>query len=267
MPYDTRAKHTEQAPATPDQPSLSELKSDIAKLSDVLCKKIDAMLVKIADIETSLKDTSDRALNIEQNEIPKIRNEHKADMAAIEKQILLMEIYQRKSNLLFYGIAQNKDENVIDQLRTVFIQLGISPEVAAKITIMNAHRLPRKSRSTDGSAASDQGPDPIIAKFAIMSERQLLLEAYQARNKNATDGDVQDVQAARHGASNGSRSRISVRTDLPPKMKFRRGKLSNIAYRLRKDKHLSTKIFVQGTDVVLQYKEKGSRDWKTYTDE
>ena len=132
MPYETRAKPQQaNAPAaTPDQPSvsmLSELKTDIAKLSDLLCKKIDAMHIKISDIEASLKDTSDRALNIEQNEIPKLRNEHKADIAAIEKKLLMMEIYQRKANLLFYGISQNKDENVFAKLRNVFIELGLSP--------------------------------------------------------------------------------------------------------------------------------------------
>ncbi|XP_063955178.1 uncharacterized protein LOC135154054 [Lytechinus pictus] len=262
MPYETRAKPQQPhaSGATPDQPSLSELKTDIAKLSDLLCKKIDAMHIKISDIEASLKDTSDRALNIEQNEIPKLRNEHKADIAAIEKKLLMMEIYQRKANLLFYGISQNRDENVYDKLRNVFIELGISPEAAAKITIVNAHRLPRKSRTTDGN----QGPDPIIAKFAIMTERELLLDAFQGRKKHATDVDD---PADRQGASSRPQSRISVRTDLPPAMKYRRGKSSNIAYRLRKEKHLSTKIFVHGTDVILQYKEKSARDWKTYTDE
>ena len=55
------------------------------KLSDLLCGKIDglrdetnAIHSKISDIESSLKDTSDRALNIEINEIPKLRKEHSA---------------------------------------------------------------------------------------------------------------------------------------------------------------------------------------------
>ena len=62
------------------------------------------------------------------------------------------------------------------------------------------------------------------------------------------------------------RNRVSVRSDIPPAMKFRRGKLSNIAYNLRKEKNLSTKIFVKGTDVILQFKEKNAREWKTYTE-
>ena len=131
--------------------------------------------------------------------------------------------------------------------------------------INNAHRLPRKSRSTDGLTSVDQGPDPIIAKFAIMRERDHVLEAYQSRNKNTTEGE----DRARHDATatGKTQSRISVRTDLPPSMKYRRGKLASTAYRLRKKKNLSTKIFVKGTDVILQFKGKGDREWKTYTDD
>lgn len=141
-----------------------------------------------------------------------------------------------------------------EKLKNVFIDLGISREEAARIIIVNAYRLPRKSRDTDGAAAGDQGPDPIIAKFAIMRDRQRILEAYdnQSRNKNAAADHVTS-----RGATAGTSSRISVRTDLLPTMKFRRGKLANTAYNLRKEKkNLSTKIFVIGTDVIVQFKEK-----------
>ena len=198
-------------------------------------------------------------MNIEQNEIPKLRTEHKADVAALEKKLLMMEVYQRKANLLFYGIIESKDENVYEKLRNVFIDLGIPSEEAARVMIVNAHRLPRRSRDADGSAA-DQGPDPIIAKFAIMRDRQQVIDAYQARSKKPTDGHDPATSSGR------ARSRISVRTDLPLAMKFRRGKLATIAYNLRKEKSLSTKFFVRGKDVILQFKKKSDREWKTYTD-
>ena len=269
MPYETRA-NTQHQPV--DQPcTLTDLKAEVLKLSDVLCKKIDslrdetnAMHRKISDIETSLKDTSDRALNIENNEIPKLRKEQQASEASLKKKILQMEIYLRKPNLLFYGVPQHKEENVYVKLKKVFIDLGIPSDEANRILITNAHRLPRKSRETVAGAAPELGPDPIIAKFVIMRDRQRILEAYdnQVRSKNK---DRQDHQIHPDTPATPS-TRISVRTDLPPEMKFRRGKLASIAYQLRKEKNLNTKLFVRGTDVILQFKDKDEREWKTYTD-
>ena len=261
MPYDTRLNPKS---ATPEEPTIGDLKADIEKLSDRLCNKIDAMLVKISDMEVALQDTSDRALNLEKNELPKLRKKHETDISEIEKKLLRMEIYQRKTNLLFYGVPQKEDENVFVSIRKAIKELGISSKMAEKMTFVNAHRLPRRANNNaDGASTNDRGPDPIIVKFAIMTERQAVLEAYHARSKSATDGEGQ----ANDQESTNPRSRISVRTDLPPTLKFRRGKLSSIAYKMRKEKNLSTKIFVQDTEVVLQYKEKNTREWKTYTED
>ena len=60
--------------------------------------------------------------------------------------------------------------------------------------------------------------------------------------------------------------RITVRTDLPPALKAARGKLANEAYKLRKEKGLSTKIVVREANVVLLWKEKGSTSWNKFVD-
>ena len=60
--------------------------------------------------------------------------------------------------------------------------------------------------------------------------------------------------------------RITVRTDLPPALKAARGKLANEAYKLKKEKGLSTKIVVREANVVLLWKEKGSTSWNKFVD-
>ena len=47
-------------------------------------------------------------------------------------------------------------------------------------------------------------------------------------------------------------SRVTIRTDLPPAMKRERGRLATIAYNIRRNNHLSTRITVSGTKVLLQ---------------
>lgn len=242
------------------QPSLGEIKADIK----TLCTKIDglheettAMHRKLSDFETALTDTSERTHHIENVQIPKLHEEFKSEIAALNNKLLLMEVYQRKSNLLFYGVRQDRDENVYTKLRGLFVDLGIPREDAAAIIIVNAHRLPRKAPA--GAAARDPTPDPIIAKFAIMSDRNRILDHYDNKSRNRESDHVTN-----RGANSGAR--ISVRTDLPPIMKAQRGKLAAVAFSLRKEKNQSTKIVVKGTAVILQFKEKGTKEWRTYKD-
>lgn len=73
------------------------------------------------------------------------------------------------------------------------------------------------SRNTDGAPASDYVLDPIIAKF--MRDRLCILKAHD--NLNAAADHVTNREATAR-----ARSRISVKTDLPPIRKFRPGYLS-----------------------------------------
>ena len=225
-------------------------------------KKIDnlraetvAIHGKISELETALTATSDLALKIDKEHLPKLKAEFKTDMGAIDNKMLLTELHHRKYNLLFYGVQHESNEDVYSTLQRVIVDIGIPREDAANMLFANAHRLPRKIH---GAAAEPRNaaPDPIIAKFILMCDRDRVLSAYESKPKHA--------RSTTNPSSVPASDRISVRTDLPPPMKARRSQLASIAYKLRREKNLSTKIFVRNTEVILQHKEKGTREWITY---
>ena len=68
-----------------------------------------------------------------------------------------------------------------------------------------------------------------------MSDRDRVLRAFeQPRQPRSANGNI----------AAGPGDRITVRTDLPPKMKRERGRLASVAYKLRKTQQLKTKIVI-----------------------
>ena len=90
-----------------------------------------------------------------------------------------------------------------------------------------------------------------------MADRDLILSAFenQKRPRETPEGAATNPPP---------RPRMTVRTDLPPTLKARRGHLAEVAYKLRKEKNLSTRIKLQGVKIVLQWREKGTTTWKPY---
>lgn len=244
----------ETAPLT-----LEDLQRNLTQLSTRICGKLDqlsddvnAMNKKFDELESSVKFNSAKITEMETEELPKMKAMLGEKIEKLEEKLILLEIHNRKSNLLFYGVESQQGEDIYSTLRSTFINLGIEKRVADGILIANAHRLPRRN-------ATVEGPVPIIARFCYMRERDLVLGAYENQQRQPQRG-ITD------GAPTQPRPRISVRTDLPPTLKARRGTLSSVAYKMRKDRGLSTKIAVQGARVILQWREKGSSKWNLYTD-
>ena len=53
-------------------------------------------------------------------------------------------------------------------------------------------------------------------------------------------------------ASDTRYSKVTIRTDLPPKLKQERGRLATFAFKLRKEEHLSTRIRLRGAKIILE---------------
>ena len=257
--------------ATPTtEPTLAELQRNIAEFSGMICQKLDKISVdvntinsKIKDLETSVEFNSSKIVEIEQKEMPELKERVQSEISKLEDKITLLEIYNRKPNLLFYGINETQDENIFATLKNVFVNLGVDEEKAGRIMLSTAHRLPRRNPppTDEGSSGTPSpAPTPIIAKFANLTDRDYILARFDQKQRQRprpnSDGD----------SSGSSQARITVRTDLPPKLKARRAVLAKVAYRLRKDKGLSTKIEVKGVNVILQWKEKGKSSWNVYKD-
>ena len=254
MPRQQQQPVDTDAPAT--EPTLSDLHKLFTDFSGKITSKLNDMHTdissinkKMADLEAAVEDNSARVLDLEKEKLPQVEMKLRKEIEQLKEKIVLSEIYQRKANLLFYGLEQKANENVVKVLREAFVVLGLSEEESLSISIANAHRLP--SRNTSSNA-----PQPIIAKFVYMNQRDRLISAYERSTRRG--GTAQSDAPPR--------PRISVRTDLPPALKAARGALAAQAYKLRKEKNLSTKISLVGAKVVLYAKAKNSTEWHPYKD-
>ncbi|XP_071490291.1 uncharacterized protein [Diadema antillarum] len=237
------------------QPTLADLQKSLNAFSSKVCAKLEdihtdlaSMKKRMLDLESAVADNSARVLDLEKGKLPETEAMLKEEIDALKEKLTLSEIYQRKGNLLFYGLHQAPNEDVYAVLRGAFVTLGLSQEESASIALVNAHRLPQRNAATSS-------PQPIIAKFVYMYERNRVLATYEGRT---TRRGTPDDGAQTRGP------RISVRTDLPPALKAKRSVLAAKAYKMRKDENLSTKITLVGTKVVLFSKAKNTTAWQAY---
>ena len=235
------------------EPTLADLQKALKESSSKVCAKLDdihadiaSMKTKLSDLQATVEDNSARVLDLETKKLPKMEKKLLKEIDLLKEKLTISEIYQRKSNLLFYGLEKKQNENVENVLREAFVILGLSEEEAQSIALVNAHRLPSKRDKTNNA------PEPIIAKFVYMPQRNRLLAAYERRPQ-------------RPGIDH-SNPRISVRTDLPPALKAERAILATRAYKFRKENNLSTKILVVGSRVILYTKRKNATEWQPYTE-
>ena len=180
---------------------------------------------------------------------------------------MLLELHDRKQNLLVYGVPEMKNENVYSTMYGVianFLQIPL-PE-AAKTPLVNAHRLPApKQGNPDGTAPP---PRPIIVRFAFMEDRNRLLDSFErSTRQRPTDADHRpDQQISQQPQQNlqptqapaNRYDRVTIRTDLPPEMKRERGRLATLAYKIRKEKQLSTRIRINGINLYLQTRKRAT---------
>ena len=233
-------------------PTLADLQNSLKEFSSRVCNKLDtihedisSMKKRITDIEAAVDDNSARMLDFEKDKLPKMEMKLQKEIDQLKEKMMLSEIYQRRSNLLFYGLERKQNEDVEIVLRKAFVSLGLNEDEAQSIAIVNAHRLPRRDKSASSA------PEPIIAKFVYMGQRNRLLFAFEKRPAQRPGIDQRNP-------------RISVRTDLPPTLKAERGALAARAYKFRKENNLSTKIVVAGCRVILYTKARNATEWQPY---
>ena len=255
VPYTPEMQAPRMQPENPPtmESTIADLQKTFKEFSNRVCTKLDAihedisaMKKKMSDLEATAEDNSARMLDLEKVKLPQMEKKLLDEIESLKEKLILSEIYQRKSNLLFYGLEKKEGEKVEDVLREAFVILGLSIEDARNVALVNAHRLPSKRNSATNA------PEPIIAKFVYMAQRNRLLAAFERRPQLSSNDQPN--------------SRISVRTDLPPALKAQRGILATKAYKFRKENNLSTKIAVIGSKVVLFTKAKDSTtaEWQRY---
>ena len=215
----------------------TEIKEDIKSVrAEVLEAKAD-----VEEVKTRL-DTVEESLNFQgvtltENEekqkasLNKVKAEIDSKIQELNQKMLLMEKQDRKYNLLFYGFPEEGSENLFDKLRNIFVKdLDIDQYTVDKMYFTHGHRMP---------AENQQGPRPIILRFAHYGDRELVLSrAYKL---------------------GGSKRRIL--SDLPVVMKKERRRLAKQAFTIRKDEELQTRIKDKGLDVFLEVRKESTDSW------
>ncbi|XP_020619744.1 protein unc-13 homolog C-like [Orbicella faveolata] len=99
-------------------------------------------------------------------------NKFKGKIEALRNEKLYMEVYQRRENLRFYGIAESfhlSEENVKEVL-IGFIQKELNISEADSFEYQRVHRIGKRD-------PSQEKPRPIIARFLRYSDRERVMSS------------------------------------------------------------------------------------------
>ena len=178
---------------------LASLKNEVIKAES----KVGEVSDKVEGMERSLEF---QAQTIEQSEInlteklEKAASDLDSRIRVLNQKLMLLEKQDRKYNLLFYGVAEERSENLFEKIRQLYKEdLEIQSETVDSMYFAHGHRMPSER---------NEGPKPIIVRFCSYQDRELVLSrVYKLA---------------------GSRRRIL--SDLPVDMKKERGRLAKAAY-------------------------------------
>jgi len=198
--------------------------SGFANLNDSISKLTDKVDTLEFEVEAVKK--------VQKNEGQTIA-EMRDEIDTLKQSLLATKVYSRKYHLLLYGV-DGHETNSTDTIARVRMftkdSLKMEGEFAKSMTIQNAHRLQKHV----------DAPATIIVVFLYWSEREAFLKA----------------------GPNLRGSKMSVRTDLPPELRKRRGELASIAYELRRNQNLQTRIREKGAEVWIETRKNSSTPWK-----
>lgn len=217
----------------------NELKEELTGLRNEYTEsktEIERTKIKVTEIETSLTFQTDRLTESEKEqkgELKKVKVEVDEKINELNKKPKMMEKQDRKYNLLFYGFQEEKDENLFEKLKDIFIEdMEIDRHSVHKMQFIHGHRLPSEVTNT---------PRPIILRFLsyMYADRELVLSC-----------------AFKLG---GTKRRIV--SDLPVPMKKERNRLSKEAYKIRQVDGLQTRIKDKGLDIFLEVRKDKNHKW------
>lgn len=213
-----------------------ELKEEIGGVKADLAEAntdIQDLKSQVDEMEKSMDFHSERVENIEskqEEKLKKLNEDLEEKIETLNKHILMIEKHERKYNLIFHGVEEEKGEKLYDKMRAFFVRnMEIDQERAKQIHFANGHRLPSKNI----------GPKPVIMRFSCYEDRELILSnAYKL-------------------AKTGKK----ILTDLPVIMKGERARLAKIAYDVRQKEELKTRIRDVGLDMVLEVRKGDTEPW------
>ena len=183
------------------------------------------------ELEQGVSAMDSQIHELENEKLSKQKMELQKQIEELNEKTVLLEKHERKYNILIYGINdENQDENIYALVRQLFAEdLGINVRKANAIPIANAHRVPTRSK----------GPKPIIVRFLHFGDKQLVMS-----NAHKLAGKL-----------------IRILDDLPVSMKEERYLLSHVAYKIRKNEKLQTRIRDDGAHMMLETRKNTKDKW------
>lgn len=222
---------------------LDSLNVNVQKMHDQFAE----IKQKLSDLQTAAEDSANRLTTIENETLPQMKKRNDTSTRELKNMIIALEIHDRKANLLFYGVEQKKDENILQIVKEKIEEVGFPKRDTENMPISNAHRLPRRVTPGDNRPNS---PNPIIVRFGAMLDRDRVLQQYQRKQWGDRTGGNQ--------AQTKHQFQFRIVTDLPPALKQKRFQLEQRAYYMRKNENKQTRIRLVGTGLQLQHRERGS---------
>lgn len=209
---------------------VNEIKAEVSEVHT----DVQNMKEQIEAVESSIEYHSEKVSDVEreQNEKrEKCESELNEKIDSLNQKLMMLEKHDRKYNLIFYGVTEEQGEKLFGKMRGWFIQyLKLEEDRVKKIHFSNGHRLPSEY----------EGPRPVIMRFLSYEDRELVMS-----NAHKLAG-----------------TRMKILTDLPVQMKKERQRLAKIAYSIRQNEKLKTRIRDHGVQMLLEVKKEESGKWE-----
>lgn len=219
-----------------------ELKDDISAVKNDMTEvttDVVNMKSQLDEVEKSMDFHASKVDQVEKEQDEKREKMNKELNEKIEElnnKLMMLEKHDRKYNLIFYGIGEERNEKLYEKMRYFFTRhLKVEEEKAKEIHFSNGHRLPTDSKF--------KGPKPVIMRFSSYEDRELV------------------ISRAYHLAG----SDMRILTDLPVQMKKERARLAKIAYDIRQQEKLKTRIKDRGLEVTLEVRKNDTEKWMVRT--
>lgn len=216
---------------------ITELREDIGEVRNDLAQAntdIQNIQRQMEEVDKSIEFHAEKVKSVErqqQEQFEEINRKLNDKVDTLNKKLMMVEKHERKYNLIFHGIQEERSEKLYDKMRAFFVShLEIDQERAEKIIFSNGHRMPTKVVGM---------PKPVIMRFARYDDRELILsKAYKL-----------------------AKSGKKILTDLPVAMKEERARLAKEAFLIREKEHLKTRIRDVGLDLVLEVRKDVNDKW------
>jgi hypothetical protein len=189
--------------------------------------KLDTLANKIEGLDHDVEIVK-TAQKEDRREILDLRQE----VEELRRSLLHTQVYSRKYHLLIYGVDgyETSPTDTIQKVRTFAKEnLKLGESEVKQMSIRNAHRLQKR----------DDNTTPIIVVFLYWAERDAFFRA--GKNLKGT--------------------KMSVRTDLPPELKRKRGALAHQAFEIRRDEKIHARVAERGADIYIETRNDSSDRW------